>query len=120
MNKHGQSLIVFVLILPIIAFFIAFFIDSSMMYEENSRIKGIAKDNIIIAVNEDIRDSIKIKQVLENNNNLESLVTIEDDTLKITVISKKKNLFGNLLKIKSLEQKISYCGNYIDKKINNC
>ena len=120
MNKHGQSLIVFVLILPIIVFFIAFFIDSSMMLMENSRLKGLTKDNILIAINEDMRDSTKIKEVMESNKDLNVDIIMNENDLKITVTSQKKNVFGNIFKIKALEQKISYCGNYESKEINKC
>ena len=61
MNKKGQSLIVFVLILPIIIFFIAFFINSMIMFMENNRLNGIIKDNMEIILNKNIRDSIIIK-----------------------------------------------------------
>ena len=120
MNKKGQSLIIFVLILPLIIFFIALFIDSSMMLLENNRMKEIVKDNIKISLNDEIRDIYKIQNVIEKNGDIKATVIINDDELKVEARSEKKAIFGNLFKIKWLEQKINYCGSYENKIINKC
>ena len=120
MNKKGQSLIVFVMILPLIIFFIAFFIDSSRMILENNRVKEIVKDNIKLSLEKDIRDKEKIEKTLENNQDVEASVYINNNELQIEASSKKKNIFGNIFKIKWLKQTIKYCGNYTNKSIKEC
>ena len=119
MNKHGQSLIIFVILLPIIAFFIAFFIDSSIMLLENNRIKNITKEIAEIAIKEDIKDTLKIKNVINSNENIESIVIIKDNNLKITSTSKKKSFFNNFFKVKWIES-VSFCVNYAEKRVNKC
>ena len=119
MNKHGQSLIIFVLMLPIIVFFIAYFISLSLISLENNRLKEIVKDNIEIVVNKDIRDIEKIEDVIENNN-LNATVTINNDDIKITARSNKKIVFNNIFKIKENDIEISFCANYQTKRIERC
>ena len=119
MNKRGQALITFVLILPLLIFFIAFFIDSMMGMMERKRINGIITSNMEIILNKEIKDEKKIVEVIKNNDNTLSVsVKVDNDDIKIMVHGKKKNIFGNIFKIKHLDLDINYCANYLDKRIN--
>ena len=59
MNNRGQSLIMFVLILPLLSMFIAFFIDSSLCMMEKSKI-----DFLIIPEKEEnfIADNVELEK----------------------------------------------------------
>ena len=119
MNKRGQSLITFVLILPLLVFFAAFFIDSMKMTLERKKIDGIVISNMKIVLDKNIKDEEKIVNVIkENDETLDVLVNIESDNLEIKVHGKKKNIFGNIFKIKYLDLNFDYCANYVDKEIN--
>lgn len=119
MNKRGQTLITFVLILPLIVFFIAFFIDSMMGIMEKKRIGGIIVSNIEVILNKEVRDVNKIiKAIKENDETLDVLVNIDNNDINIIVHGIKKNLFGNIFKIKYLNLDFNYCANYIEKRIN--
>lgn len=118
MNNKGQSLITFVLILPLITLFIAFFIDSSLCIMEKNKIDGIITSNMKNVLESDIRDEEKIKRAILKNTEGEVLVTINLEELKIDVKSHKKTIFGNMLKFPWYDLKFRYCGNYQDKKIN--
>ncbi len=118
MNKRGQSLIIFVLILPLIVFFIAYFINLSLVSLESNKVKGIVKDNIETIVQKNIRDLSKIKSAIESNN-LDAEIMINTDDIKIKAISKEKIVFDNIFKMnKNIE--ITFCGNYQTKKIERC
>lgn len=121
MNKKGQSLILFVLILPIIVFFLALFIDSSMMYLLKSREKGIIKDNMQMALNNDIRDKDKIIRVIkENDVDLNVNVIINENDIRINIKKENEGIFSKLFKLDVYNIDINYCGNYHDKKIREC
>ena len=118
MNKHGQSLITFVLILPLIVFFLAFLIDSIVGIMNKKRIEGIIVSNLKVVVDKDIRDTEKIeKAIKENDKDLDVHLNIIDDTLIINVLGKKKNIFGNILKMKWTDLEFNYCAYYRNKKI---
>lgn len=121
MNKRGQALVTFILMLPIIVLFVAFFIDSLLSVMEKNRIDGIITSNMQISLDNNIHDSNKIiNAIKENDDNLDVLVLTED-ILDIQVSVRKKNLFGNILKMKWYDLNFHYCANYIDKEINkNC
>ena len=118
MNNKGQSLIMFVLLLPLIALVVAFFIDSSLSMMEKNKIDGIITNNMQISLDKDIKDIEKITNAIKKNGNINVFVSIVDDNLHIKVESTKKSLFAKLLKIDSYNLNFNYCGNYQDKKIN--
>ncbi len=118
MNNRGQSLIMFVLILPLIALFIAFFIDSSLSLMEKNKLDGIITSNMKEAINNDIRDEEKIRNAIKKNENVDVLVSIVSDDLHVIVKSKKESVFGKLLKFEYYKLEFNYCASYQDKKIN--
>ena len=122
MNNKGQSLVSFVLILPLLVFFIAFFIDSSKSIMEKERIDGIVYSNLEMILNKDIKDVNKIIDVLkENENDLEINVLINEDDIMLNASVKKRNLFDNIFKMKWYNLEFNYCGSYQNKKIKkNC
>ncbi len=121
MNNKGQSLITFVLILPLLVMFIAFFIDSSLSIIEKSKLEGIIYDNMKISLDKDIRDIDKITSSIKKNSDVDMTVVINEEELIVHAKSKKKSVFGNILKLQYYNLEFNYCGNYIDKKIDkNC
>ena len=118
MNNRGQSLIMFVLVLPLISLFIAFFIDSTLSLLEKNKIDGIIISNMEEALNNDIRDEMKIQKAIKDNDTMDVTVNIIDDNLTVIVKSNKKSIFGKLLKFEYYELDFNYCANYTDKKIN--
>ncbi len=118
MNNRGQSLIMFLLILPLLTMFIAFIIDSSLSIMEKNKIDGIITSNIEEALNKDIRDENIIRNAITKNENMEVSVSIDGDDIKVIAKSNKKSVFGNILNFNYYKLNFNYCANYIDKKIN--
>lgn len=118
MNKRGQSLIIFVLLLPIIILFAAFLIDSSLSIMEKNKIDGIITSNMENSLNKDIRDIEKIKKAIAKNGNMETSVNIVNNQLVVKVKSTKKSVFGKILNFSWYNLEFNYCGNYLNKKID--
>ena len=118
MNKKGQSLITFVLILPIIVLFVAFFIDSGVNIMNKVKMEGIIKSNMQIALDKNIYDEEKIKSAIyANDKDLLVDIDISNNMINIKASSKKKSLFGRIFDTEWLNIKTSYCANFHDKKI---
>ena len=118
MNNRGQSLIMFVLLLPVIALLMAFVIDSSLSLMEKNRLDGIITSNIKEALDKNIKDEKLITSAIQKNEKMNVLVSIIDDELKIVASSKKQSVFGKLLDFDYYKLEFNYCANYIDKKID--
>lgn len=119
MNKHGQSLITFVLILPILVLFIVFFVNSMQGLMNKDKMEGIIKSNLEIILKNDIKDKDRIEKVIkENEKDIELVTNILDEEITINSSLKKKNLFENIFKWQEI--KVCLKGNYINKKISKC
>ncbi len=113
MNNKGQSLVTFVLILPLIVLLLLFLIGSTMSYMKKAQLEGIIYDNIKVIVEQNIRDKNKIEEVIhENDDEIALEIIIVNDEIKITGI--KAN---GIMKKNDTQLKVKYCANYQSKKI---
>ena len=118
MNKRGQSLITFIIILPLITLFLAFFIDSSLSIVEKNKIDGIITSNMQNALDNDIVDIDRIKDVIIKNTDISIDIELISDTLRIDAKATRKSIFAKVLKSSWYNLKFNYCGNYVSKKID--
>ena len=117
MNNKGQTLIIFVLILPVLLLFIAFFIDLSIVSLNKNKINNAIKDNLEVILAKEIRDSDKIENIFLENNILIDEIIINDQEIKIVAKYQIDSLFGNILKLNMYKINKTYIGYYADKKI---
>ena len=118
MNNRGQSLIMFVLLLPVIALLLAFVIDSSLSLMEKNKLDGIITSNMEEALKMDIKDEDAIQKAIKKNDDMDVLVSITGDELRVIASSSKKSIFGKLINFDYYKLDFNYCANYQDKKIN--
>lgn len=93
MNNKGQTLILFILLIPIIAIIFVYSLRTIKMVSDKKDTVGLISDNMQIILDNDIRDIDKIKNVLGNG----CTVNIENDKILIRIDS------------------VIYCGDYISK-----
>lgn len=120
MNNKGQTLVLFVLILPIIIFIMLLVIDVSNMFITKQELNNINK--IVLNYGLDIIEEENIDSKLEEliNKNIsvnEHTIRIDNGIIEIEI---KKNIQGIVTKKKIYEVKSTYKG-YIeeDKKVIN-
>ena len=115
MNKKGQTLVVFVLFLPVLVIVIKMIINKSNMYYDKRNMENIAKEAINYGLSniedENIEDKIKI--FISKNIECEKEVKIEDGEIRVTLIKENKTIkkilgYGNI--------KIKYKGKIEDNK----
>ena len=118
MNNKGQTLVLFVLILPIIIFIMLLVIDVSNMFITKQELNNINK--IVLNYGLDIIEEENIDSKLEEliNKNIsvnEHTIRIDNGIIEIEI---KKNIQGIVTKNKIYEVKSTYKG-YIeeDKKV---
>ena len=115
MNNKGQTLVVFVLFLPVLVIVITMIINKSNMYYDKRNMENIAKEAINYGLSniedENIEDKIKI--FISKNIDCEKEVKIEDGEIRVTLIKENKTIkkilgYGNI--------KIKYKGKIEDNK----
>lgn len=117
MNNKGQSLVLFVLIMPLLISLIAFTIDGLMVSYEKKRIEGVIESNLKIILDNNVRDVNKIYNFF-NEEMKNSDVYIKDNIIYLNVSLDKKSLFKNILELDLYNFNYYYCGNYDSKIIN--
>ncbi len=118
-NKHGQVLIVFLLLLPILLMFMGLITDMGYNYMEKRKMDDVVKDTIKYAFDHLEED----RQVLRDDmNNLltknisdikENDIIIDTNLVKISLSKENEGLFGKLLNKKLYQISSSYYG-YMD------
>ena len=118
MNNKGQTLILFLLIIPLVAGFLAFFIDISMVNYERNRLNGVINNNLEIIVNNDVRDIDKIKKVFLENGIIIDNISIDSDVIYIYIDLDIKSLFGKILNFDFYKLKVKYSGDYLENLVS--
>ena len=115
MNKKGQTLVVFVLFLPVLVIVITMIINKSNMYYDKRNMENIAKEAINYGLSniEDKNIENKIKIFISKNIDCEKEIKIEDGEIRVTLIKENKTIkkilgYGNI--------KIKYKGKIEDNK----
>ena len=119
MNNKGQSLIFFVLILPIIALFFVLLIDVCSYELNHNHIKNSIHDNLKVILKDETKDKDKIEKVIKDNiedSNVE--VIINENDIEINVSYKHKSFSKKLISKEPIVN-YHYCGNYETKEIKN-
>lgn len=98
MNNKGQSLVIFVLILPIILLLFALIWEVGNFQLTVSHYENEIKDTIEYGLNhlEDVNLNDKLNGLLKNNIEGDILIDINDNTIKINVTKKYNHLFNNV------------------------
>lgn len=118
-NKHGQVLVTFLLLLPILLMFLGIIIDMGYNYIEKRKMNDVIKDTIVYAFDHIEEDSTLLR---DNMNNLitknidgikENNIIIETNYIKITLSIESKGLFGKILNKNLYQITSSYYG-YIE------
>ena len=119
MDNKGQSLIFFVLILPIIILFFVFLIDVTSYELNHNHIKNTIIDNLKVILNNGEKDTNKIIGVIKSNiDDSDVDAIILENEIEIDVSYKHKSFSKKLI---SNEPTVNYhyCGNYENKEIKN-
>ena len=119
MDNKGQSLIIFVIVLPIIAMFMVLLIDVCSYELNHNHIKNSIHDNLKVILKDETKDKDKIEKVIKDNiedSNVE--VIINENDIEINVSYKHKSFSRKII---SNEPTVNYhyCGNYETKEIKN-
>ena len=121
MDNKGQSLIFFVIILPIIAMFFVLLIDVTSYELNHNHIKNTINENLKVIVKDEIKDEEKIENIIKSNidnSDVSVIINEEENNIEINVTYKHKSFSRKII---SNEPTVNYhyCGNYETKEIKN-
>jgi Flp pilus assembly protein TadG len=114
LNNKGQTLILFVILIPIVLVLMALVIDTSYLYKEKTKLESTTKT--IIKNNYDKKDSDDIDKIITDlyqKNNIETnnlSISVSDNSLAIKNYYSIDSIFGNIIGIKKYDIKVSLKG----------
>ncbi len=117
MNKHGQTLVLFVVLIPILLGFTAFIIDMGLIISKTVELKEVSK-TILENVKNNASDE-KIRELfLKNDIPVEQLdVVIEKNQIHIFNEYEVDSIFGAVIGIKDYDIRVDITGIYNGDKV---
>ena len=105
MNNKGQTLVVFILLIPLLLILGAFIVDNSMIVYKNLELTHITKDIIKSNFTKKDLSEEEIKIIYEKNNITIKNIDIskQDNSLSIKVSYEIESIFGKLINIKNYD-----------------
>ena len=118
LNSKGQSLVLFVLVLPILIFILIIVIDIGkiiLLKQELSNISEIVLDYGLDKINEEEGIETEIKNLIKlNKSDIDKIdLYIEDEKIYIKLEDKSEGIFSGFIDISIFNIKTSYVG-YIE------
>ncbi len=117
MNNKGQSLIVFVLLLPIMFLLMAIVYDLGSVELKKQKYENAIKDAITYGLKNKEGDTYqKLSSLLEKNIDGQKNISIEENKITIEVTKKEPSIFTNIIK-NYYDIDITYTGHLEGEKI---
>lgn len=117
MKSRGQTLVLFVILIPLIIMFAAFIVDTGLIYTKTEKFKSVTKD--IIRVTYDNQDINKIKELfLKNDFEVDKLEVSFGNELRIKNENEIDSIFGKILGFDKYKIKVNITGYKNEDKID--
>lgn len=121
MNNRGQTLALFIILIPVLLLFAAFVIDSGVMVRENTKLNSVTKliiDETIDEINDPkINDKIKNLYIRNGIPTNKVIIKIKDNKLTISNEYVKTSMFGYIIDNYEYKVKIKLTGYKENDKI---
>ncbi len=119
MNNRGQTLVLFIIFIPILIILAAFIVDTGLIIRESTRLKATTKTVLKDVYDKENKSKNMIEELLKENNisttNLE--VTINEDKIRIVNSYDIESMFGKIIGLKEYEVKVDLTINEDNGKI---
>ena len=117
MNSKGQTLVIFIIILPVIILGVSYLVDTGLMYIGRSKLISTCKVIIDEYYEEEISDS-KVEEYLKKNDiNYTDYRVNRNNNLSIEVKSTIDSIFGKVVGIQEYEVSAKVTGYKENEKL---
>lgn len=96
MNNKGQTLVIFVLFVPVLLIVISMIINKGNIYYDKRNMENIAKEAINYGLNDYENIENRIKEYINKNIECDLNVNINDDYIEV-IMKKDNNLVNKIL-----------------------
>lgn len=121
LNNKGQTLVLFVMLLPIMLLVMVLVFDIGKSIVEKQKLDNISFMIVSYGIehskDDNIEDTLKELVTLNYKDVTDVEILVKDDYVSVNLSGKVKGVFGNLVGKSFFEVKSYYIGNINDKKI---
>lgn len=119
MNNKGQTLVVFILLIPLLMLIAAFAIDKGYVVYKNIEIKNVTKDIIRKEILKDSLSDSDIKAIYQKNDIPTTNLIIERGKDSITIKNSYQvdSIFGKIVQIKNYDVGCDITGSLNKNKV---
>lgn len=99
MNNKGQTLVIFVLLLPLFVLLLAFITDTSIMFFEKNRLDNTSRMIINYKMNHIEMNDKKVREYIKKNDKEIKVEKLKMDDKKVVLKTSKKinSVFGKII-----------------------
>lgn len=115
MNKKGQSLVLFIFLIPLLIMAFAFIFDSAIIVTENSKFRSIAETTLETIANKNM-DLSKARELINKNDVDIEIIEISSNTLHLR--KDIESYFGKIVGYEKYELEINLIANYKNDTLN--
>ena len=106
LNHQGQSLVLFIVIIPLIIILIACITDIGLITSKKAHLEGLTTNILKEVITKDNYEELIIKLYKENNIDVSNLEVTNNDALRIKNEIEVKSIFGNIIGLKKYKIKV--------------
>lgn len=100
MNRRGQVLVGFVILLPLLVMFIAYIVDNGILAQNKAKLDELTKSVIAYALEDRSRTTEQItKYIVKNESNLKEINVLLDEDVQIQLVKTVPSVFGKAIGI---------------------
>ena len=119
MNRNGQVLVSFLLVLPLLLILLVFIVDMGLMKVDERKVEHVIKEAINYELKSSEINDLRVNDYIRNNlSDIRDVnVVVGTDNIKVSVSVYKKSIFNSLIKNKNYTISKSYYGYKENDKI---
>ena len=119
MNRNGQVLVSFLLILPLLLILLVFIVDMGLMKVNERKVEHVIKEAITYELKSSSISDSRVNGYIKNNlSDIKDVnIVVGTDNIKVSVSVYKKSIFNSLIKNKNYTISKSYYGYKENDKI---
>lgn len=110
MNKRGQALVGFVLLLPFLLIFFAYVIDNGVLLDAKTKLDEVVKSAITYALENDASEDKVKTYIMKNEPELKEIQVEVGDTVHIKLVKEHPGIFSKIIGIASYTMESNYEG----------
>ena len=109
MNNHGQSLVLFIIIIPLVLLLLAVIVDLGLITTQKVKLNEVTREILKEVITKENYEDL-IKRLYQENNIATSKLEIKkDDSIE--------SIFGKIIGLKSYPIKVDLKAYYVDNKL---